>query len=306
MKKRFLDYIDHRGLITGILNGSRELGDTLQRCGFWFIANILMLRLGLFDKYVYIVGNETEALEAVKTSEEGAAAVFIQMYNECLVDKSGWPIRHPDYIDKGKTSRDQMMSNLWSLLYISKSSEYAKNELNRLWKLFLKNKLVLPANDILGPEHLTVFWRFFKQESNSIFMSGLYSILILLGDLHNILSTLYKNYHSKKVRYHSDDVNRLVMVFGPALIQPTILSNLSLYLYIKYRPAFVASIGKHYHGKPNNEYIQDKSKCGADQAMYHYCITQEAPLDILYKPVLMYLYDKSNTDSIKKFLSSRF
>ena len=57
MKKRFLDYIDHRGLITGILNGSRELGDTLQRCGFWFIANILMLRLGLFDKY----GNFIEA-----------------------------------------------------------------------------------------------------------------------------------------------------------------------------------------------------------------------------------------------------
>ena len=229
------------------------------------------------------------------------------MYKSCLLNYD-YPVRHPDYTKeggKGKTSRDQMMSNLWSLLYASQYSDFAKQELNRLWTQLKKDKLILPANDVLAPEHLSVFWRFFKQESKSIFMRGLYSILIWIGDFHNILSSLYKVYYAKKVRYHSDDVNRIVMVLGPLLHSPTLLSNLSLYIYIKYRSAWIATNGQHYHGKPNNEYVLDEKECGANQAMYHYCIVQEAPLDILYRPVLSYIHDKSNTDPITKFLSSR-
>lgn len=294
--KKWADYIDDFGLIIGLNfdyppEHKLQHGDSLQRCGMWFIFAMKYLEKHC-EKPEYIKTNFN-----VATYEE-CATYFLNMYFECYYNRAKegaierYPIRHPMYEFKGtgKTSRDQMMSNLWALLIIAinKDKKFsptnqsrAENELEALWEKIKEDYFILPANDVLAPEHLAVWWRLWNYKKPSWY----YKNLIRLGDYHSYLSTLVKIAEAKKTRYHTDDVNRICMLWGAQLTGMTSIGKKALLKYIDERPAW-KPIGAHYHGKPNSEYEEDKTITGLEFAMKYYSQGQEAPWDEYLQAIL--------------------
>lgn len=291
--KKWEDYFDEYGLIIGVNPKNQvQRGDTLQRCGMWFLFCMKYLESNK-ENPVYIKNNFN-----VATYEE-CARYFLDMYFCCYKnEKTGsiekYPIRHPRYElegGTGKTSRDQMMSNLWALtiIAINEGNKFsptnqvrAATELELLKVALEKDYYILPANDILAPEHLAVFWRVRYSEKKNWF----YKNLIRLGDYHSYLSVLVKNAEAEKTRYHCDDVNRLCMVLGMELTETTTIGRKACEVYRTKRPAWVAIDGNHYHGKPNSEYKRDYSIPGFLQALRNYCRYQEAPWDEFMEAIL--------------------
>lgn len=308
--KKWADYIDSKGLIIGLNNSldvgfKEQLGDTLQRCGMWFLFSYFYFKNKPQEAVDYLhenfgVLNGWEKRDNI-TPLNAICFRFYKMYQTCYHNeltklKERYPIRHPTYEVRGngKTSRDQMMSNLWSLLIIATSDSlsterqrWAHIELYNLWDKLKKDFFILPAKDLLGPEHLSVFWRLFYINGDNI-EKAIYAPLIWLGDLHNYLSTLIKIRHAKKYRYHVDDVNRICMLMGSNLVKPTFWSKLSLNTYLKKRPAYVP-VGSYYHNKPNSEFEYMPELFGPTYAMRYYCEYQEAPWDEFFNRFSGYL-----------------
>lgn len=298
--KKWIDYIDNKGLIVGLNFHYKpedrvQTGDTLQRCGMWFLFSYFFLRHNSAKAREYIqenfkVMNGWEKRDSVDFWN-AICFRFYKMYYTCYFNEKTqkqerYPIRHPFYELKGsgKTSRDQMMSNLWALLVIATSdskvterSKWAQLELYSLWKKLKRDFFILPANDVLAFEHLSVFWRFFYFKGDA-FERFIYKPLIWLGDFHNYLSSVWKNVEAKKTRHHTDDVNRICMVLGANFYKPTFFSKLSLKTYALKRPAYIPK-GEHYHGKPNEEYDIDPNGFGPLYAIKYYSYWQEAPWD---------------------------
>ncbi|OQB05755.1 MAG: hypothetical protein BWY19_00780 [bacterium ADurb.Bin212] len=313
MIKKWETYIDKKGLIVAINETYRpehrvQYGDTLQRCGMWFLFSSYLYRLDkdfceqyLQDNFQIMHGWESRD---VTNSWNAICFRFYKMYQTCYYnektkEQTRYPIRHPSYefFGPGKTSRDQMMSNLWALLLIASSDtqdterqRWAGIELMNLWKKLKQDWFVLPANDILAPEHLSVFWRFFYYKGDWI-ERVVYKPLIWLGDLHSVLSTLVKIRHAKKYYFHTDDPNRICMLMGANIHSPTFLSKLSIKLYLKYRPSYFPK-GEHYHGKPNSDFDKDPDGIGAMYAMKYYSEGQEAPWDDFFEPIAIDMYMK--------------
>lgn len=280
--KHISEFVDPQGLIIEY-NNKMELqnGDSLQRLGFFFL---LMFTAAKRNKY------HEEFLNDFKKyilKEDGLVIWYLKSFSKYF--KNNYPQRHPNYIGSGQTSRDQLMSNIWSLLCIE--IVYPKHLLVKQYLKTLRKEKI-PNGDFLGPEHLSAFWRYDLLNTDNFFKKIYLKTLIYFGDFHNMLSSIYKVIHSYIYRYHCDDVNRIAMVLGSNFYYQNVFSKLSALIYFKYRPAWESDYKLEFEGvtypvykynRPNKEFKKSKNKTGPECALHYYFGPRNMPpLDELF------------------------
>lgn len=83
-----------------------------------------------------------------------------------------------------------------------------------------------------GPEHLAIFLRALYPKSKLI------NILLYPLDLVGLASTAYSIFKTSKEAKFSDQLNRMIVLLQGILVNPTLISKLSMYIFRKYRPTW--------------------------------------------------------------------
>lgn len=153
------------------------------------------------------------------------------------------------------TSRDQIIPLVIAAGFADRS-DFVK----RVWKETKSNWMRFPNGDLCSPEHIAVFIRAWLRSNEATGLQLLWMIpLLFFGDLFNLLNSIIRIIKSHQDHDDvGDDINHVQVCLLSIHTKLTLLSQLSILIYGKYRWSGVQYAFDHYHrpetnGNPLNE-----------------------------------------------------